>query len=202
MSEGRSAAASSSTRLGQSRQSQSCRIVERALKLSAIPSRTVKEVYLLDALWGVVIHRCNCRRPFNSRHIHNSIASNGRVVSEGSLSRLWFLCVLEMTAGTRPCWIPVLRAGQVECCGLRLRYTRTPREPPTTAVLLADLCQSTNRRCSDHTAASYIGPASPVRETQGQVSLGWNGSDDPAAPRNWPAYRKWLISVVGFAFCS
>ena len=34
------------------------------------------------------------------------------------------------------------------------------------------------------------------------IYVGWDGPDDPASPRNWKPMRKWILSIVGFSFCS
>lgn len=34
------------------------------------------------------------------------------------------------------------------------------------------------------------------------TKVGWDGTDDPANPRNWTSSRKWGLSILGFTFCS
>jgi hypothetical protein len=142
----------------------------------------------------------------------------------------------------RPCWLPVLRDGELECCTLRLRYAR--KAPSSSAscppIGLAEQgpqhntesgsrylasplpsnsysqpsrvpANSSLSRVPDSNVARHHQHDSLEAEAAAQAQagsspvsyyVGWQGEDDKAAPRNWPQHRKWLISVVGFAFCS
>lgn len=142
----------------------------------------------------------------------------------------------------RPCWLPILRDGELECCTFRLRYARKVPSPSVSCppIGLAELrpqrdIQSASgylasplpsnsydqlpRVCATSNISRALDPsvarhhqhdfleAEAAAQAQAGISpvsyyVGWQGENDKAAPRNWPPHRKWLISVVGFAFCS